>query len=303
MNNVLICICTYKRNKKLIECLDSIKKLRLFKKFNIEILVLDNTTSFLSKKIIQKYKKNNNIRIYQKNEKRRGVVFARNACLKFIKLKTPKYIAFIDDDCTFDKYWMINVFKLINKFKADVVTGPQLYKTSNSTDSKTNFTKFFEKNYNKKVLQVNWAATNNVFFKFELIRKTNLRFDEKLNKFGMGEDQLFFSQLSKKGKKIYWSEKVKVTETTHNHRLNLKWLINRSYRLGILGNHVDKKIYGNLFGLFINFLKSGYYFIKFVFCLLFPLQKNYKINLNNYLFRSIGKLLGPFLFNKTNFLK
>ena len=72
------------------------------------------------------------------------------------------------------------------------------------------------------------------FLNTTLSKKNSLRFDIKLNNFWNGEDQLFFLQLSRLGKKIIWSKKINVTETIHAHRFNLNWLITRSYRLGVL---------------------------------------------------------------------
>jgi succinoglycan biosynthesis protein ExoM len=302
MNNIILCICTYNRNKKLINCLKSIEKLKLSKKFRLEILVLDNSINFLSKNIVENYKKKIDIKIFIKNEKKRGVVFARNACLDFVRKKKPKYVGFVDDDCVLDQYWLINTLKTIKEFNADIVTGPQHYNKINQNNNKLNFTKFFEKKYKKNILKVKWAATNNVFFNFNILKTNNIKFDKNLNKFGMGEDQLFFIQMTKLGKIIYWSNEIKVTEVIHNHRLNLKWLIIRSFRLGILGNYIDRKVYGNLLGLIITYSKSIYFFFKFILHLLLPLKKDYIIILNIYFFKASGKFLGPFIFKKIKFL-
>ncbi len=302
MKKIILCICTYNRNIKLVNCLRSVEKLKLSRKYRLEVLVLDNSINSIAKNIIKDYQKKTNNKIFYKSEKKRGIVFARNACLNFLKKKKPEYIGFIDDDCTLNQYWLINAFKIMRELKADIVTGPQLYDKDVLANKRLNFSKFFEKNYKKESLKVKWAATNNVFFKFHAI-KNNIKFDKNLNKFGMGEDQLFFSMLSKLGKKIYWSQKIQVTETIHYHRQNIKWLSNRSFRLGVLGNYIDRKIYGNTLGLLINYLKSIYFLIKFILYSLLPLKKNYFIHLNNFFFRALGKLLGPFIFDKVKFLK
>ena len=39
----------------------------------------------------------------------------------------------------------------------------------------------------------------------------------------------------------------------------MKWVVDRSFRLGILGNYIDKKIYGSIIGNLLNYLKSIYY--------------------------------------------
>ena len=82
MNKILICICTYNRNQSLINCLNSIKKLKDINFFDIKILIVDNTVSNNSYDIIKKYKKKNKFIIYQEKERKRGVVNARNKCLK-----------------------------------------------------------------------------------------------------------------------------------------------------------------------------------------------------------------------------
>ena len=70
--------------------------------------------------------------------------------------------------------------------------------------------------------------------------------------------------------------KVKVYEKMHEHRTNLKWMINRSFRLGVLGHYIDKKEYGKLNGLFVNYFKSIYYLLKFMYYYLFINNITYK---------------------------
>lgn len=301
MKNILICICTYHRNIKLINCLKSIESLFL-KKRNFKVLIVDNTINFSSKKIIKKYKKKFSFEIIIKNEKKRGIVNARNACLKYAKDINPKYISFIDDDCTVDKFWLMNALYIFKKYNFDIITGPQEYiENFKSIKTKINYAKFFEKKYKKKTSKVSWAATNNVIFKFNILSNNNLRFDYQLNKFGMGEDQLFFSLLKKQGFKIFWSDNVKVYENIHEHRLNLQWLQKRSFRLGVLGFYIDQKIYGNFLGLIFNYSKSLLYILLTFFTIFFLFSKNYKILIQNYFYRSVGKITGPFIFSKIDF--
>ena len=305
MKKILICICTYNRNESLLNCLNSIKNIVSKNKFKIKILIVDNSVDFNFKNIINKFKKNFDLPILLFNEKKRGVVNARNLCLKKIRKFKPNYASFIDDDCTLDKYWLINILNILNKYNADIVTGPQKYVKKISDKKKINYTKYFEKIYNKKLVKVKWAATNNVFFKFKILKNNNLKFDHNLNKFGMGEDQLFFLQLYKLGHKIYWSKKIIVYEKYHNHRGSIEWLKLRSFRLGILGHYIDKKIHGTFYGLLINYIKTLFYIniVLMKILLLFIGKNNSRIDLINYFFRVKGKFLGPILFNKINFLK
>ena len=130
------------------------------------------------------------------------------------------------------------------------------------SNSDTNYSQIFEKKYKKNIKRVSWAASNNVFLEYNIIKKHKLIFDKILNKFGIGEDQLFFSKIDSYGYKIYWSKTIKVFENIDIHRLNLKWLIRRSYRMGVVGHYIDINIYGKLMGFIINYLKCVYYLAK-----------------------------------------
>lgn len=303
MNKILICICTYNRNQSLINCLNSIKKLKDINFFDIKILIVDNTVSNNSYDIIKKYKKKNKFIIYQENERKRGVVNARNKCLKVSKTIRPKYMAFIDDDCKVDKNWLINIFKLIKNVDADIVTGPQKYE-QNKKRIKINYSSLFEKNYKEKIIKVKWAASNNVFFKYDILKnKKVMNFDKNLNKFGIGEDQLFFSIMNKIGYKIYWSKNIFVTEKIHPHRTNINWIKERSKRLGILGHYLDVKIHGKIIGFSINYLKSFYLFILSLFSYINFFNLSRMLNFTNNFYRSYGKIIGPFYIKKIKFLR
>jgi len=300
MKKLVICICTYNRNKSLKECLKSLEKLNNPTKIKIVILIVDNTKNYQSFDLVKNIKKNFKYKIIQINENKRGVVHARNKALKKFKKLNPKYVSFIDDDCTVNKSWLINIFETIKINKADVVTGPQIYFEGKKN---INYTKYFEKKYDLSFTKVKWAATNNVLFSYNVIKNKKLIFDKYLNRFGMGEDQLFFSILNQRGCKIYWSNNIKVYEKNHKHRSNIYWLIKRSFRLGVLGHYIDNRLHGNFYGYLINYLKSIIYFLNMFILILTIYNQNSRISIINFLFRFLGKLVGPLIFNKIDFLK
>ena len=191
-----ICIPTYNRNESLKNCISSINKIINNKKIKINIIITDNSNNDIVLKIKKKLINISKYKIIFLKEKKRGAVYARNKFLKKIKNINPDYICFFDDDCTIDKYWIKNTFKIIDTKKADVVTGPQLY--IGSLKRKIyNYSQIFEKEYwNSKTQIVNWAASNNVILDYKIIKKNKLFFDHNLNKFGVGEDQLFFLNIS-----------------------------------------------------------------------------------------------------------
>ena len=123
---LIICICTYNRNSNLHGCLKSINKLRLGLNVQIKIIIVDNSIKNNSFKLVKKIKKSFKYKIIQLHEKRKGVVYARNKCLKALKKINPKYICFFDDDCVVDRSWFKNAFRAMKFNNADVITGPLL---------------------------------------------------------------------------------------------------------------------------------------------------------------------------------
>jgi succinoglycan biosynthesis protein ExoM len=298
-----ICICTYNRNQSLINCIKSINKILNKKKIKINIIINDNSLNNNLSTIKKKLIKISRYNIIFATEKKRGIVHARNKCLKIVRRKRPNYVAFIDDDCVVDKNWLKNILFLIDKLNADVITGPQKYERKTSISS-NNFSKIFEKKYTNNLRRVKWAASNNVFFKYNILHELkNFNFDKNLNKFGIGEDQLFFSIINKFGYKIYWSKNVYVTEKMHTHRINIDWVKERSKRLGILGHYLDMKLYGKFTGCLFNYLKSFYFLLLSILNFFNFLNLNRKLNSINFFFRFYGKIIGPFKFKKIKFLR
>ena len=109
---LIICVCTYNRNSSLIKCLKSISRLHKTSNVKIEIIIVDNSTKHSSFKLVKEIKKSFKYKIIQLHEKRRGIVYARNRCLKEVKKIDPKFISFLDDDCIIDRFWLKNVYSI-----------------------------------------------------------------------------------------------------------------------------------------------------------------------------------------------
>ena len=302
---LVICVSTYNRNLSLIRCLKSINNLYVVSNIKIKIIVVDNSAKRNSFKPVKKLKKLFKYKIIQLHEKRRGIVYARNRFLKRVKKINPKFICFFDDDCVVDRFWLKNVFKIIKSTNAEIVTGPQipLKKKSLNNLNLINYSQFFEKTYKEDTKRVNWAASNNVLLVYDIIKKHKLIFDKALNKFGVGEDQLFFSRLNNYGYKIYWSKNIKVFEAIHRHRQNLSWLIRRSFRLGVLGHYIDMNIHGKLVGFVVNYLKCIFYFTKASVNIFLFFNNEFQTQLLNYFSRFYGRLVGPFVLKKIDFFR
>ena len=281
---ISLCICTRKFDKKLLNCLRSIKKINIKNTFKLYIIIVFNSKKKISKKellIIKKLNLKNEIKFLY--EKKIGVSHARNCYLKFVSNQKFDFCAFIDDDCIINKNFFLNYLLFIDKENCEIVTGPQLYA------SKKAYFRVLERNfeYGEKV---KWASTNNVFFKHKIL-KNNIHFSNLVTKYGFGEDQLFFSQQNQLGNIIKWTNN-KVYEVIQKNRESMIWFLDRSFKFGLTGFLIDKEIYGRLNGLIINFGKIGYYFyliIESVFVNIYrPKLIFYNILFN--IFRILGRL-------------
>ena len=265
-DKIAFCICTNNRKSKLKKNLLSISRLKNLKNYNIEIILVANDKSNYID-ILSYFSKYLKINFFKENTS--GVSYSRNKILGILRKKKFKYAALFDDDCIVSKNWLVSMIKMLKNKKADVVAGPQI------SQSKNIFLKIMERSQFHGI-KIKWASTNNVFFKLSAI-KNKVKFSNKLNRIG-GEDQLFFLELNKLGKKIFWNSHAPVYELIDKKRENFKWFLKRNLRYGTSSVIIYKTIYGNINGYFILLVK-----------------------LINDLYRLLDSLLKSLLFSKKDF--
>lgn len=269
---IYICICASNRPIMLDKTLGSFKKLRIPREFLLNIVMIDNNIYSNNKKIYEKYKYNKKFNICYKYELNKGIVYARNSFLKFIRSKCKKsdYIGFIDDDCEVDKNWLISHLKHLKNKSNYISTGPQIpIKISSIKKTYYNLT---NKNLTNDLSYTSWAATNNVILKYSVLKSFKLKFDNNLNKIG-GSDQLFFLKLNKFGFNILWNKKAIVRENIKEKQLDIQWFFKRNLRYGYSGAYISKTINGSIIGFFLSLLKIIYYLLNSLILIILILKK------------------------------
>ena len=294
---IFLCILISKKNQKFLSLLfKSLNSLKRNLNYNLNIIfIIQKKNIFFEKFLKKKLSKNVKYKIIKSSKN--SIPYSRNLYLKYIRKKTFKYGGFLDDDCSIDKSWLINMIKFINSNKCDVVGGPQRHIVK-----KKKFKIFFDliepKRKHKKV--VDWIATNNSFFKSKVIKNNQIKFDEKLANYG-GSDQLFFQLLSKKKYVIRWNTNSIVYENYQANREKNKWFFKRNLRYGYSGNIIDFKIYGRFVGLIIILLKIIFLIIQSLIFIFIPKNFNY---LKSYFFliRAAGRIIGIFNYNPKKYI-
>jgi hypothetical protein len=283
---ICICICLSEKNKHFsIKSIKSLNKIIIPSNYEVEFAFVIQKNFYYFKKKISKLVLLNKKNFFLTTSKN-GIPYARNTFLKFIKKKKYIYLGFLDDDCIIDKFWLVNMIKVMDSNNPDIITGPQLHNVRNNKINE--YFKIIEPKYDDNQ-KIKWAATNNVFFKKKILDNNKVKFDIRLNNIG-GSDQLFFSNLWQKGCKIIWNKKSKVIEGSHLERNNLYWFLIRNFRYGFSGYYIDKYLKVNTNRFIFNLGKILYLFVQTIFNLIFIIKKNNFVISLFYFFRLIGRL-------------
>ncbi len=277
-NRVYISICSRGFSNNLLNILKCIYKNSLKKNIKISVLIVFNQSKKIKKfqKTLIKFNLQNigHKIIY---EKKLGISYVRNKSLIYLKNVDCDYYCFLDDDCKIDNNFILNHLIFLKKSNCSIVSGPQIY------ISNKHFFKIFERNFSQGS-KIMWASTNNVFFKKKVL-KNNIFFSEKVSKYGYGEDQLFFSKMSKNGEIIRWNQNP-VYEISQKKRENFRWFIERNLKYGLTGMLIDKELYNFVTAYILNILKAFYNLaLASVYLFLIP------IDLMNFFFKSFGYFL------------
>ena len=288
---IAICICFSKKNESHhYKILNNLNMLKIPDGCNLSFyLVVNNNFAKLinlKKKIIT----NKKITIFILNSTKKDIPSTRNIFLLKIKKYNLDYVGFLDDDCKINNNWICLMTNFITKYKCDIVGGPQLHGVLDIKYKK--LYNILEPSHSNK-RKIKWIATNNCFFKKEILDKTNLIFDQNLKNIG-GSDQLFFGKLKKKGFSIMWNSKATVEEYPQVDRENYTWFLKRNFRYGYSGLIIDRSIYGEKIGYFMNILKLFFLFFLSLINLFFIFRKYNFIKSLFYFVKASGRFVSIF---------
>ena len=293
--NICICSLVSKKNIKFLKAhLKSLNDLKIPSNYKFKMILIINPKIYIAKNLIKRLL--NNIDYTILISVKDNIPDSRNVFLKFIQNKEIQYAGFLDDDCSVDKDWLLNMVKFVNQNDCDIVGGPQKHKIKD--DSFRDYYHCLEpsRTHGKAV---KWIATNNCFFSKKVFSKSKVLFDSKFAKVG-GSDQLFFSELNKKEFIIKWNKKSFITENFSQEREKKRWFFNRNLRYGYSGNMIDKKIYGKINIIIILF--KIIYLVSIAFLLVITLSRKNYIKAFFLLFRALGRFVGLFNFKPKKYI-
>jgi glycosyltransferase involved in cell wall biosynthesis len=108
-----VIVCTHNRAHRLEQTLNSLQQMTVPFDLPWELIIVDNNSSDNTKKVIDNFINKSSLKIKYVFERNQGLSHARNMG---IQEASGNIIAFTDDDCIVDRYWITSISK---EFHAD----------------------------------------------------------------------------------------------------------------------------------------------------------------------------------------
>ena len=219
---VSIVIPTFNRKKLLEKCLNSLFKMD-YPKSKFEVIVVDGGSTDGTALMIKRKFPMAKLVV----EKRRGRSFARNTGWKYAK---GQFVAYTDDDCVVDRFWLRSLMGGFNEKGVGGVGGPLLLLLyPESTCRKFDGTPVGDFHYGRKRIFVKELVTANLAVKYEVFDK---------NKFDVSliydlEDIDFCKSLIESGFKLLYVPDAKVYHNLDPKKVTVKYILKRAFFAGI----------------------------------------------------------------------
>ena len=244
--NIAICVATYKRPSMLKACLSSIVSLNCPEGYKFIVIIVDNDIEQSGKTTVENASADFTNQLYYAVETERGIASARNRLLNEALSYNADLIAFLDDDEFPIQDWLSKLLWSLEKYNADVVTGPVVSLSVDGALISSTEKKYLTGQKPRKV------STNNVLFKNSLIKSGEIRFDLKLN-FTGGEDFEFFGRSSAMGNSHVWVDEAIIYETIPAERTTKKYLFFRHFT-GAINNVIQYRFNNGTFKTWFHYL-------------------------------------------------
>ena len=222
-----IAVCTFRR-PELAETLHSLALITLPADVAIRIIVADNDVTPSAEALVNQMRPTMPCEILYVHCPASNISIARNACLDN---STGHYLAFVDDDETVSRTWLVQLLDTAHATGADVVLGPV---RAEYTLSAPNWMRRGDFHSTRPVWvdgEIRTGYTCNVLIDLTRPVLFNRRFNLALGQTG-GEDTEFFRHMHADGGRLAYAPDALVFEPVPEKRARLAWLAKRRFRSG-----------------------------------------------------------------------
>jgi len=228
--NVAIGLCTYRRPRQLVRCLQSLAEMAVPDAFSLCVIIVDNDPEGTAQETVNTFKEVASFPVYYRVEPRKGIPCARNSVLKQAAMLGITDLAFVDDDEYVEPTWLEILWSRYAGSDADVMAGYVTTVYPPETPRWITKGRFFQNPRRQSDTQLLSAATGNVIFDFQkLALQWGLSFDEGFALTG-GSDADFFYRAAYKGAVIKWTGDAVVYEELAQERMRIGYLLKNRFR-------------------------------------------------------------------------
>ena len=239
---IALCIATYKRPDSLERLLRSLSRQSIPNLTDVELRIVDNDTVRSSESVFTDFAEGPHpfaSAIYI-HESTQNIALARNAA---IDRGPADFYVFIDDDEIAGKKWLESLVQSAVEYQADAVFGPVYGVFENNVPKWIAKGGFFNKAVPERGTRIDWkhTRTSNTLVRGSYFYGTNpIRFEAAFGRSG-GSDSAIFANLQNAGAKFISCPEALVWETVPARRSNLKWLLKRWYRNGLIYERITSE--------------------------------------------------------------
>jgi len=242
---ITVIVPTHNRCESLKDTLSSLLEQACDNNFDYEIIVVDNNSKDKTREVVEEYKAKFKKKLRYIFERKQGVSSARN---RGIKEARGEIIAFTDDDCIVDKYWLVNIWNCFRKYNCDAVGGRVLPLYPKNTPKWIVANKDILSGpipYHDYGEETKIYVRDRTKFRMRPFIGANMAFRKKcFNENGyflinlgpgrgiMGEDSEFFGRLERNNVSIYYCGESIVYHKIEKERLKWRYIADWFIKLG-----------------------------------------------------------------------
>ncbi|MGB3388005.1 MAG: glycosyltransferase family 2 protein [Pseudaminobacter sp.] len=222
-----VCVCTYRR-RELEDTLLSIGAVEVPPNAVVRVVVADNDTEPSARDLVYALAARLPFDAIYVHCPASNISIARNACLESA---SGDVIAFIDDDSTASRQWLVELTAVMAATGADAVLGPVHAVYSPNAPG---WMRRGDVHSTRPVFvdgEIRTGYSGNVMLRRSSPRLHGRRFNPALGRTG-GEDTEYFTQLHRAGGHIAFAPQAVVDEPVPEHRARFSWLLQRRFRSG-----------------------------------------------------------------------
>jgi succinoglycan biosynthesis protein ExoM len=223
-----VCIATYRRNDRLAEVLDDLRRQTLLPD---QIVVVDNDAAGGARPVIEQLRSSGApFRLDYAVQPERNIARTRN---RTVALAQGEWLAFVDDDERAPEDWLQRLMEAAEQYQAHAVLSPVEPRLPTHSPQWIRRGKFYDFPHQPEggSVPLNCMRFGNILLRGDWLRAEPGPFDERYA-LGTGEDGDLLVRLANKGARIVWTERAPVFEPIETARMSLRWLLRRAYSGG-----------------------------------------------------------------------